>query len=136
MAYVSPEQLRGERLNVRSDLFALGIVLYELLGGRRPFQGRPGSSPLGAIANDDRLPLAALVPGAPTRLVHVVERLLSHDREARPASADVAARLFAASCSEQAATDELRRAVRAASGPGVRRARPALEASPAAVVGS
>jgi len=134
MAYVSPEQLRGERLDVRSDLFTLGILLYELLAGRRPFPGCPCGSPLGAIANDDRLPLAALVPGAPARLVQVVEQMLSHDREARPASADVAARLFAPSCSEQAATDELRRAVRAASGPGVRRARPAPR--PAQVVGS
>ncbi len=120
LAYVSPEQLRGERLDVRSDLFALGILLYELLSGRRPFPGRRAGSTLGAIANDDRVPLGPLPPDAPSTLGRMVEQMLSHEPDDRPASADLAARLLGQGCNEQAATDELRRFVRAARGPGVR----------------
>lgn len=134
-AYVSPEQLRGEVLDVRSDLFALGVLLFELLCGRRPFPGRLGGSLLHAIANDERLPLADLAADAPVGLVRVVEQLLAHDRDARPASADVAARLLAPEGAGQAATDELRRALLAASGPGLRRTLPGREAPHVAAVG-
>lgn len=119
LAYVSPEQARGEQLDVRSDLFALGVLLFELLCGRRP----PTDSFPGASAPHGPAP-GVFPAGVPPRLARVVLQFLSQDRDDRPASADIAARLLAASCSEQSATDELRRAVLRATRPGVRPTRP------------
>jgi serine/threonine protein kinase len=93
--YVSPEQVRGEDLDVRSDLFAVGVVLFELLAGCRPFLGSCRASTLRAITNAERPRLGAVAPTVPTVLASVVERLLAHDRDLRPSSADEAVRLLA-----------------------------------------
>ncbi len=121
-AYLSPEQIRGEPFDVRSDLFATGIVLYELLAGRRPFESRASRSVLRAIAEGERAPLAALAPGAPRALVDAVERLLAPSPEDRPPSPDAAARLLASFSDPDAAAAELRRAVLRATRPGPARA--------------
>jgi len=92
--YVSPEQVRGEELDVRSDLFAVGVVLFELLAGSPPFLGSSRASTVRAISNAERPPLRAVAPTVPNDLVLVVERLLEHQRDRRPRTADEAVRLL------------------------------------------
>lgn len=85
--YMSPEQLRSEVVDGRADLFALGVVLYESLAGRRPFQGDHDPATIMQILNGDRRPLLEVAPETPPGLAEVIEQLLEPDREARPASA-------------------------------------------------
>ena len=58
--YMAPEQIKGERADARADIFSFGVVLYELLGGKRPFQGESGVEVLSATLKDDPPDLAAL----------------------------------------------------------------------------
>lgn len=92
VSYVSPEQARGESIDKRSDLFSLGVIFYEMLAGRRPFEGRTPVATLLAIVNETPAPLSATtVPG---ELARVVTRLIQKDPAARYASAaDVLAAL-------------------------------------------
>jgi serine/threonine protein kinase len=118
-AYLSPEQLAGVELDVRSDLFALGVVLFELLSGRRPFGEGAERSTLSAIALDERVALEQAAPDVPRALSESVELLLQGDRSRRPATADAAARLLAKHADEQLAVEELRRLVSRERGPGL-----------------
>ena len=79
MGYMAPEQLRGEPVDVRTDVFALGCVLYEMLAGRRPFVGGSSAEHASAVLRDDPPPLDEALP-LPLRTV--VRRCL----EKRPAS--------------------------------------------------
>ena len=81
--YLSPEQVRGEELDGRSDLFSLGVVLYELLAGRRPFAGDTMTTLIYQILSREPEPIAAVVPGLPVALAAAVMRLLAKDREER-----------------------------------------------------
>jgi serine/threonine protein kinase len=63
-AYMSPEQIRGEPADERSDLFALGCVLFEMLAGKRPFAGTTASEVTAAIPRDEPAPLIGASPGA------------------------------------------------------------------------
>jgi serine/threonine protein kinase len=74
--YMSPEQVRGEPLDERSDLFSLGIVLYEMATGRHPFGGAPGAVALSAIQREPPVPASRLVPDVPSDLERVIGRLL------------------------------------------------------------
>ncbi len=77
VAYMSPEQLRGAEVDERSDIWSLGVVLFELLTGRLPFEGE-GAAALGARIATEPLPdLRALRPDVPPALVDVVARCLS-----------------------------------------------------------
>jgi serine/threonine-protein kinase len=110
--FLSPEQIRGEVLDVRSDLFAVGVILYELLAGQRPvFEGV--SAPEARFAAHSTA-LARRRPAIPSGLRDVVASLLAVERDERPASADVAARQLSGFIDEQRAIDELRQTVTAA----------------------
>jgi eukaryotic-like serine/threonine-protein kinase len=75
--YMSPEQTRGERLDGRSDLFSVGIVMYQALTGQRPFQADSLVALAVKIAKDDPPPLEKLRPDVPASLRRVVERCLA-----------------------------------------------------------
>lgn len=93
---MSPEQAGGGEVDHRSDLFALGGLLYEMLAGRPPFRGDNWLDTLRRINAEAPPPLPRLRPGLPPALVALVEQLLSKNREERPANA----RLVAASLEE------------------------------------
>ena len=82
-AYLSPEQVRGDSVDARTDVFSLGIVLFEMLTGRRPFEGRTSVDVMSAILNHEAPPLAALRPEAPPPLAWLVRRCLAKDPERR-----------------------------------------------------
>jgi len=90
--YMAPEQLDGAPGDVRSDLFALGAVLYELVSGANPFQGKTASSTAVRIMTQEPVPLSRLNPIFPPALDVIVARCLKKDPAARYASADEAAR--------------------------------------------
>ena len=87
-AYMSPEQLRGEDPDHRSDLFSLGIVLYELATGHLPFRGEHDSAVSYSIVNEDPLPLTAPHATIPGSLKKVIFRCLEKDMGKRYQSAD------------------------------------------------
>ncbi len=76
-AYMSPEQVRGEAVDGRSDLYSLGCMLYEMLAGRQPFDGPSVRRVLNAHLHERPEPLAALAPDTPERVVHLVQRALA-----------------------------------------------------------
>jgi hypothetical protein len=82
-AYLSPEQVREEPLDERSDLFSLGVVLYELLAGHRPFQSAGDASTARAIRRDAPEPLAQKNPEVSPELERIVQRCLEKQRERR-----------------------------------------------------
>jgi len=85
--YMSPEQSRGEQLDARTDLWSLGVVLYEMLTGERPFSGENHTSVARAIL-DDRVPeLGELRPDAPPALSAIVAKSLQKDVDRRYQSA-------------------------------------------------
>jgi serine/threonine protein kinase/tetratricopeptide (TPR) repeat protein len=87
-AYMSPEQIRGEDADRRSDLFSLGIVLYELLTSRLPFRGEFEAALSYAILNEDPPPVKSLRPDVPDSLEKIIGRCLEKDREKRYSSAE------------------------------------------------
>ncbi len=85
--YMSPEQLRLEPLDGRADLFGVGVVLYESLCGRRPYEGGHDPATIMQILQGERQPLARLAPGTPPELCALIDRLIEPDRDARPDNA-------------------------------------------------
>ncbi|MBA3711708.1 MAG: protein kinase [Pyrinomonadaceae bacterium] len=88
VAYMSPEQTRGEELDCRSDLFSLGVVLHEMLGGQNPFLRQTDAETISAITADETPPLIGLPPGLPGGLERIVRKCLAQDRELRYETAD------------------------------------------------
>ena len=83
LAYMSPEQLRGAPIDARSDVFAFGVLLHELLTGAHPFKRVSSLETAHAILNEAAPPLEQSVPGAPPLLAHIVSRCLEKDRTRR-----------------------------------------------------
>jgi len=83
LRYMSPEQLEGKEADARSDLFAFGCVLYEMLSGRRAFDGSSGASVIAAILEREPAPLAQSPNGTARPLDRLVKRVLAKDPDQR-----------------------------------------------------
>ncbi len=93
-AFMSPEQAQGKAIDIRSDLFSLGCVLYRMVTGRLPFQGTDTLSMLHSLAVDEPPPARKLNPQVPSELSDFIAKLLHKDPLQRPWSAEnVASRL-------------------------------------------
>ncbi|WP_434384390.1 serine/threonine protein kinase [Melittangium boletus] len=86
VAYMPPEQIQGRPLDARADLFALGMVFYELLGGRKPFAAESDAGLLRAIVSQPLPPVTTHRADVPVALQRILERALAKDREARYAT--------------------------------------------------
>ncbi|HLG16053.1 MAG TPA: protein kinase [Blastocatellia bacterium] len=85
-SYMSPEQAKGERADSRSDLFSLGVVIYEMLAGKLPFKGKSSVDVMHSVLHDEPPPLGE---GFPARMQQIISRLLAKDPAARYQSADL-----------------------------------------------
>ncbi len=85
--YMAPERLREEPLDGRSDLFSLGVVLFEALAGRRPYEGGHDPATIMLIIEGDHPSLCELAPGTPEGLCRIIESLIESEPERRPRSA-------------------------------------------------
>jgi eukaryotic-like serine/threonine-protein kinase len=81
--YFSPEQARGEPIDGRSDIFSLGVVIYEMLSGRHPFKAQSEAATLSLILTHEPPPLARFLPEIPNEFQRIVSKMLSKDREMR-----------------------------------------------------
>ncbi len=105
--YMAPEQLEGQSVDARTDVFALGILLYEMVSGARPFTGSSRASIVASILRDRPLPLAARAVVAPPALDRVIGACLSKSPDERWQSAqDVATALRAISTTDEPRTRE------------------------------
>lgn len=86
VAYMSPEQTQGNEVDPRTDIWALGVILYEMLAGRRPFMGDYEQAVIYSIVNEDPTSLRRINPEVPAEIERIVERALKKDRNARFAS--------------------------------------------------
>jgi len=104
--YMSPEQIRGEELDGRTDLFSLGVLLYEILCRRRPFEGETLTTLVYQILNQEPTPLVVRRPDLGPRLEQLVLRMLHKDRDQRFASAAEVVREIAV-CERELSSDQL-----------------------------
>lgn len=81
--YMSPEQIEGKELDGRSDIFSLGAILYEMLTGKRAFEGKSQLSVVSAILEKEPQPIAAIKPMTPPAVDHTIRRCLAKDPEER-----------------------------------------------------
>ncbi len=81
--YMSPEQARGREVDARTDIWSLGVVLYELVTGCAPFTGETPTDVIASIVKTELPPLTRIAPEAPTELERIVSKTLAKDREER-----------------------------------------------------
>ena len=93
--YMAPEQASGTPLDGRADLFSLGVVLYEIIAQRRPFDGSTELETFSNIIQGKHQPILEAFPDVPVALANAIERLIAHDREARFATGAEALDAFA-----------------------------------------
>jgi len=87
LRYMSPEQARGQKVDGRTDLFSLGVMLYELITGQAPFAGETSADLIAAILTREPAPLRQSRPEAPETLERIIATALRKDREERYATA-------------------------------------------------
>ncbi len=90
--YMSPEQVMGQKVDGRSDLFSVGVVLYQMCSGQKPFEGDSMATLLYKITRDEPEPLGQSAPGLPAGLQHIIGKLLAKSPERRFQSGDELAR--------------------------------------------
>jgi serine/threonine protein kinase len=83
LQYMAPEQVEGKEADSRTDIFALGAVLYEMLTGKRAFEGKSQASLIGAIMKAEPRPISHYAPGTPAVLEHMIARCLVKDPDDR-----------------------------------------------------
>ena len=88
VAYMSPEQARGYEVGAPSDIFSFGVILYEMVANRPPFQGPTNSDLIAAILNNDPLPLSNQVKKVPQELERIISKALRKEPERRYQSVD------------------------------------------------
>jgi serine/threonine protein kinase len=88
VAYMSPEQARGLAVDARTDIFSLGVVLYEMLAHRRPFDGETPTDLIISIAEREPTSLRSLAPEVPQQLERIVKKALTKDRPKRYQTAE------------------------------------------------
>src|SRR5690349_19047087 len=81
--YMSPEQARGRPVDARSDIWSLGVVIYELVAGRTPFEGETSTDVIVAITQKEPPPLARFAPNVPAELEWIIMKALRKDRDER-----------------------------------------------------
>ncbi len=125
-SYMAPEQLGGEAVDHRADLFATGAVLYEALAGRPPFAGRSAVETMQRLAGPDPASMVAIEAAGAGAYVPVLRQALAKDRERRFASAEAFARALAAAAAAPPPSAEDATRVRPAAAPPAGRWDPAL----------
>jgi tetratricopeptide (TPR) repeat protein len=83
LAYMAPEQIQGEEVDARSDIFSFGVLLYEMLTGKLPFKGDYEASLIYSILNDEPEPIQKHITDISSELLHIINRVLEKDPENR-----------------------------------------------------
>jgi len=86
--YMSPEQTRGEEVDYRTDIWSLGVIIYEILTGQMPFKGEYDSAVIYSILNDKQQPLTSLRPEVPVAFERIIDKCLEKDPADRYRHAD------------------------------------------------